>query len=153
MEINIISERDIPISDTCIKWFIEMVLNEERVSEELELSVLFTDNKRLQELNLRYRNIDKPTNVLSFSMKEGFLVPFTNILGDIAISSEYAKDEAQIMKIDLEDRLIQLVIHGILHLLGYDHVKDDDYEKMKKREDLYFDLWKKEREKCLKMKG
>ncbi len=153
MEIDIINEVDIPIPKKCIEWFLGILLNRENVKENIELSVLFTDNKKIQKLNLEYRNIDKPTNVLSFSMREGFLVPFNNILGDIVISYEYAKDEAEAMKIDLKDRLIQLIVHGILHLLGYDHVRDEDYEKMKEKEDFYFGLWEKEREKCLKMRN
>ncbi len=147
MEIDIIDEVGIPISKKCIEWFLNILLSEEYIKEDVELSILFTNNERIQKLNLEYRNINKPTNVLSFSMQEGFLVPFNNVLGDVVISYEYAKDEAESMKINLEDRLIQLIVHGVLHLLGYDHVKDDDYKKMKEKEDFYFKLWEKKREK------
>ena len=84
---------------------------------EKELSIFFTDNSRIKELNKTYRAIDKPTDVLSFPMDEPFL------LGDIVISVEMAESQAGKFKWSLDKELARLLIHGILHLLGYEHVK------------------------------
>ncbi len=149
MDIAIINEfGEIDILNKCIEQFIQLLLEKEGVSEDSEVSILFTDDEDIKRLNKKYRNIDKSTNVLSFSMKEGIPVPFDNILGDIAVSIEYAKREAEEMGLSLEDRIVQLLIHGILHLLGYDHIEDEDYEKMFSKEEFYFRLWKEEKEKC-----
>ncbi len=87
-----------------------------------ELSVLITDDPGIEELNRTYRGIKAPTNVLSFSMQEGeysHICP--QLLGDIVISIETAEAEAKKAGITTEERMSQLIIHGILHLLGYDH--------------------------------
>lgn len=92
--------------------------------KEIELSILFIDDKKMQELNSQYRNINKPTNVLSFPMQEGVFSNITQtLLGDVVISLETAKREADFSNIMLDERLSQLLIHGILHLIGYDHEK------------------------------
>ncbi len=142
MEIDIIRETEVPISDDCIKQFLCDLLRKEGLGDNVELSILFTNNEKIKTLNREYRSIDKATNVLSFSMREGISVPFDNILGDIVISEEYARNEAKEMGITEEERIIQLLIHGVLHLIGYDHEKEAEYEKMKKKEDFYFNQWK-----------
>ncbi len=142
MEIDIIRETEVPISDDCIKQFLCDLLRKEGLGDNVELSILFTNNEKIKTLNREYRGIDKATNVLSFSMREGISVPFDNILGDIVISEEYARNEAKEMGITEEERIIQLLIHGVLHLIGYDHEKEAEYEKMKKKEDFYFNQWK-----------
>ncbi len=153
MEVEIINKMDSGLPIDCIRWFVTLLLEREDTDEETEISILFTDNENIRILNTAYRKKNKPTNVLSFSMREGTPVPFNNILGDIVISVEYAKEEAKDLEIDMRDRIIQLVIHGTLHLLGYDHIKDEDYAKMKEREDTYFELWLKEKDKCMKMRS
>ena len=87
-----------------------------------EISLVITDNTQIQQLNKTYRGIDKPTNVLAFPMQEG---EFTNItpglLGDVVISCETAQKEADEANTTLLERISQLLIHGILHLVGFDH--------------------------------
>lgn len=90
--------------------------------EGCEISLLFTDDDGIRALNSTYRGLDKPTNVLSFSMLEGELeTPFTEMLGDVVISVETAETEALEAGIHTEERLSQLLVHGILHLAGFDH--------------------------------
>ena len=97
-----------------------------------EISIVITDDEDIREINKDYRNIDKPTNVLSFPMDdENMVIPGLKILGDIVISEDTAIKEAQDAKITLDQRISQLLIHGILHLLGYDHeISEEEDEKM-----------------------
>ncbi|MCP4669936.1 MAG: rRNA maturation RNase YbeY [Desulfobacula sp.] len=97
-----------------------------------EISVVITDNQQIQQLNKTYRKIDKPTNVLAFPMQEGQFGDITpGLLGDIVISCETAQNEANNANITLMERISQLLIHGILHLIGFDHETSDiDARKM-----------------------
>lgn len=96
------------------------------------LSVLITDNARLQELNLEFRQVDSPTDVLSFPTNDelpGEDGPFL-YLGDIAISVNYAENQAKANGHSLSAEMQLLTIHGVLHLLGYDHYHGDEKEEM-----------------------
>ncbi len=91
---------------------------------EGELSILFVDDHRIQALNREYRRKDHPTNVLSFSMREGDFSQVTpELLGDVVISVDTAAAEAESAGIPLGEHMAWLLIHGILHLFGYDHEK------------------------------
>jgi len=84
--------------------------------------VVILDNEQIQQLNKTYRKVDKPTNVLAFPMIEGEFGDITpGLLGDVVISCETAQKEAKKANISLEERMSQLLIHGILHLIGFDH--------------------------------
>jgi probable rRNA maturation factor len=94
-----------------------------------EVSVLLTDDAEQQELNKRWRSIDKSTNVLSFPQIEPF-EPVSGLLGDITLARETVAREADEMGITFEAHFTHLVVHGFLHLLGYDHIEDDEAEEM-----------------------
>ena len=100
-----------------------------------EISVVITDNAQIQQLNFRYRKVDKPTNVLAFPMQEGQFGNITpGLLGDIVISCETAQKEAESANISLTERISQLLIHGILHLIGFDHeTSESDAKKMEEK--------------------
>ena len=95
---------------------------------DLEISVLITSDNKIKKLNKQYRGINKPTNVLSFPMlrKNKFLKnsSFPISVGDIAISYETMRREAKKFAIEKETYLKKLIIHGALHLFGYDHDTD-----------------------------
>jgi len=114
-----------------------------------ELSLLFTGDQKISELNGFYRNKPKPTNVLAFAMLDGEEVPDNMMLGDIVISVETASREAGREKISLHRRLTMLMIHGLLHLLGQDHERSEqDAEAMAAEEKrLYQELDYQERRK------
>ncbi|OPX33926.1 MAG: rRNA maturation RNase YbeY [Desulfobacteraceae bacterium 4484_190.2] len=103
---------------------------------EKELSILFTDDKRIADLNNRYLGRKGPTNVLAFPMKEGPTSEFESpMLGDVAISVGAALRESEEFGEDLEYTIDRLLIHGLLHLLGYDHEKSDsETERMENEE-------------------
>jgi probable rRNA maturation factor len=87
-----------------------------------ELSILLVDDEEMQRLNREYLSRDRPTNVLAFAMKEGentHLHPA--VLGDVVVSTETAQREALQRGVTLEEEMALLLVHGILHLLGYDH--------------------------------
>lgn len=117
-----------------IKGIIKKVLQHLKVDKEIEISVLFTDDKFIRSLNNKYRGIDKPTDVLSFSLQEGAIkspeVESDKLLGDIIISVETAQRQADNLNHSMEKELTVLLIHGLLHLTGYDHEKDKEYKIM-----------------------
>jgi probable rRNA maturation factor len=87
-----------------------------------EISIVIMDDAQIRALNHDYRGIDRPTNVLSFPMQEGEFSNITpGLLGDLVISAQTAAREAEDAGITLDERLSQLLIHGILHLVGFDH--------------------------------
>ena len=89
---------------------------------EQELSVVFSNDRVLQELNRTYRHKDRPTNVLAFSQSPTYAgEPTSTMLGDVIVSLPMAAREAHDLNQSLEERVIYLLLHGILHLLGYEH--------------------------------
>lgn len=91
---------------------------------EAELSILLVDDQQIEKINLEYLNREGPTNVIAFPMREGeFIELAPHLLGDVVISVETACREANLAGISLQKRFDQLLIHGILHLMGYDHEK------------------------------
>ncbi len=101
--------------------------------EGRELSLLLTDNEEIRELNKNFRNIDKPTDVLSFPMNDDIL------LGDIAISMDKVVEQARGAECSPEVELARLCHHGLLHLLGYEHVNGGrQAAKMRRKEDELF---------------
>lgn len=87
-----------------------------------ELSIVIMDDAQIQALNRDFRGMDRPTNVLSFPMQEGAFSNITpGLLGDVVISAQTAAREAEEAGITLDQRMSQLLVHGILHLVGFDH--------------------------------
>ena len=111
-----------------VQGFIEEVVNsvlrEEDCAEDYEVSVSLVNNQEIQQLNEQYRGIDLATDVLSFPMGEGV------ILGDIVISIEKVKEQAEEYGHSFERELAFLLVHGMLHLLGYDHESASDEKIM-----------------------
>lgn len=97
-----------------------------------EISIVLTDDAQIQVLNQTYRGMDKPTNVLAFPMQEGEFADITpGLLGDVVISCDTARKEAEDAGITLSERMSQLLVHGILHLLGFDHeTNESDAQQM-----------------------
>ena len=105
--------------------------------ERLEVSLLLTHDSQVQELNQEYRGQDKPTNVLSFAALDADSpIPPDGpiLLGDVIIARETCLREAVDEDKKLADHLTHLVVHGVLHLLGYDHIEDDEAEEMESLE-------------------
>ncbi|HVY50013.1 MAG TPA: rRNA maturation RNase YbeY [Devosia sp.] len=98
-----------------------------------ELSIVFTSDAEQRVLNRDWRGIDRSTNVLSFPQIEPF-GPVAGMLGDIVLARETVLKEAEEQGISFEDHVTHLLVHGFLHLLGYDHVDDDEALAMERLE-------------------
>lgn len=110
--------------------------------KNIELALILTDSKSIQKLNKQFRNKDKSTNSLSFPANENMIDEIKNLknhdgfifLGDIVFSYEVVLSEAIDQNLSFENHFIHLVVHGILHLLGFDHELDKEAEKMERLE-------------------
>ncbi len=96
-----------------------------KVAGIAELSIVLMDDEEQRQLNAQWRQIDKPTNVLSFPQIEPF-APVLGILGDITLARETLEREAAELDKSFTDHFTHLVVHGFLHILGYDHIEDAD---------------------------
>ena len=107
--------------------------------EDSEVSVTLTDNAYIHALNKQYRGIDRPTDVLSFALNESE-EPETiggeskNVMGDIVISVERAKEQAEEYGHSLRRETAFLAVHGMLHLMGYDHMEEEERAEMEREQ-------------------
>lgn len=105
-----------------------------RIKKPVEISVSFVTSARIQTLNTQYRKKRKPTDVLSFSTREGDLPKsiqsHTPSWGDVVICPSYVRTEAKRRSIPAREELLRVLVHGVLHLAGYDHVTEKDELKM-----------------------
>lgn len=110
---------------------------------ENEISICLTDDKNIKQLNKEYLGKDKATNVLSFSLQEGEYGTINPLaLGDVVISVDTAQKDAKTGHLTLEQEIDFLLIHGILHLLGYEHENTSDQaaKKMRRKEKEIFNI-------------
>ena len=118
--------------------------------DNAEVSITFTDNEHIHEINRDYRNVDRPTDVISFALNEGDEPEIeggapVNVLGDIIISVEKAVEQASDYGHSVEREVAFLTVHGMLHLLGYDHIEEDDRKEMRREEDFVMEklgIWR-----------
>ncbi|SFJ35033.1 MULTISPECIES: rRNA maturation RNase YbeY [unclassified Bacillus (in: firmicutes)] len=120
-----------------IQQLVEKAAEIESVEDGAELSVTFVSNERIQEINREYRDKDQPTDVISFAMEdigEGEMeivgVEMPRMLGDIIISIPRAKEQAEEYGHSFDRELGFLAVHGFLHLLGYDHMTEEEEKVM-----------------------
>ena len=108
-------------------------------SEEAEVSLMLVDDQRIHELNREYRGVDRPTDVLSFALQDETDEPDSefedDMLGDIVISVERAREQAGDYGHSFEREIVYLAVHGTLHLLGYDHEEESDKQEMRSKEE------------------
>lgn len=120
-------------TEDLLEKVIETSLKMENMSLDYEISVSFVTNDEIRELNSQFRNIDKETDVLSFPFEDEFETGI-RILGDIVLSVEKAMDQAEDFGHTVERELAYLTAHSTLHLMGYDHMNDDDKSIMRQKE-------------------
>jgi probable rRNA maturation factor len=139
MEVDVFSQ-ELPETMPTATWEQSCVLWSEQVLAYLQLpdaivSIMLCDDATIHPLNRDYRDKDKPTDVLSFAQREGeFAFLNDNLLGDVIISMETTIRQAQERQHSTETELRVLLVHGLLHLLGYDHIEDDEAEVMEAKE-------------------
>ena len=118
-----------------IEKSIAAVLKVENLDENVEVSVSFVGDEEIRDLNRDYRGVDKSTDVLSFPMDDEFII-VSRILGDVIINTRRVMEQAKELGHSNERELSYLTVHSILHLLGYDHMEDEDKKEMREREKL-----------------
>ena len=127
-------KKEFPEYKTIITNAVKKIFQSENISyQNNHISVFLTSDENIKDLNLKYRNKNKATNVLAFPIQVS--IEKQNYIGDLAISLEKIIFESNKYKIKKNKYLSKITIHGILHLLGYDHINDDDYEVMNEIED------------------
>ena len=128
-----------------IEKVIKKCYEEENLEKsKLEINIILTNKENIHKINKQYRNMDKPTDVLSFPMfeKEEIEQKIQNeefehedILGDIIICIQKVEEQAQEYGHSFERELSYMVVHGFYHLMGYDHIKEEDKQLMRKKEE------------------
>jgi len=130
------------VDEEWVRKIAHEVLKAEGVASPLEISLVFTDSETVRKLNRDYREVDEPTDVLAFYMLPrqvddfSFVLPPDSItrLGEVIISYPQAVEQAKEQGHSVDKELALLIIHGILHLLGYDHEQPEEETKMRAKE-------------------
>ncbi len=138
MKVSILNkQRKYPVDRTKILHWVRQILLIQNLKEG-EVGLVFVNNHRIRVYNRDYRKIDRATDVLAFPMLEGMggeLHPY--FLGDVMVSLEMVEKEAHLYRRDMQEQLLVLIIHGILHLLGYDHERSEREEKRMRRREQF----------------
>lgn len=145
IEVNYNAIDKLPTEENLIRVVVQKVLEEENIIEDVDVYITLTNNKEIHKINKEYREVDRPTDVLSFPMydreeiyqlkKDYEKDNVEKILGDIIVSVEKVREQAEEYGHSFERELAYLVTHGCLHLLGYDHMIEEEQKIMRKREE------------------
>lgn len=141
-EINITNDTKENINIEFLQDVVKYSLEHENVDNGV-VNIIIVDNEKIRTINLEYRNIDRETDVISFALEDDdtFIKLPIRILGDIYISIDKARTQAIEYGHSLKRELAFLTVHGILHLLGYDHmIKSDEEVMFQKQEQILNDL-------------
>lgn len=123
IDIQHASKESSPVSDETLKHWVQLALDDEGI----EVTIRLVDPEEMNYLNHTYRKIDKATNVLAFPSDHPDNIELDyHFLGDVILCPAVLKLESETLNTPLIDHWAHIVIHGILHLLGYDHIKEDD---------------------------
>lgn len=145
MEINVTSHREPePLDPAGFVRLAEFVLLAEEAPVNCELSIALVDLEEMSQLNGEYRGKEGPTDVLSFECDDPCAVTSADqpvMLGDVIIAPDVAVAQAEEYGHTVEEELNLLLVHGILHLLGYDHIDDADAVAMQDRERVVLSAW------------
>jgi probable rRNA maturation factor len=128
VQLAVEKENDLPTEDQLTQWATAALLTRTEY-EEPELTIRIVDEAESQELNSEYRGKDKPTNVLSFPFEAPAHVPIP-LLGDLIVCKQVVEREAIEQDKTLTAHWAHMIVHGCLHLLGYDHIEDEEAEVM-----------------------
>lgn len=133
-----------PVDEDFLKKIVSIVLEGEKIVKEVELSIALIGPGRMRKINRRYREKNRVTDVLAFPESKILLEKFkvgvvkkVQGLGEIVICLREVKKNAKRFNLSSEKELARVLIHGMLHLLGYDHEKAKEAKKIKEKEDFY----------------
>ena len=142
MNVFLADEQDDPLAGGALLELAETVLRAEGVPEESEVAIVFIDDEQMAEMNERHLGRSGPTDVLSFPIEDSQPGKPLGVdpagpplsLGDVFIAPAVVRRNAVERGVDPEDEMGLMVVHGLLHLLGWDHEEDDEAERMEARE-------------------
>ena len=100
------------------------------IKKKVSFTVLLSNNKNIKKLNKKFRNKNKPTDVLSFPSEKKLIIKKLSYIGDIVVSYEFMNNPKVLNSLEFKNKVIKIFIHGFLHLLGYDHIKLKDFKEM-----------------------
>jgi probable rRNA maturation factor len=132
VDVFLANEQGLPVDEARLSALARHTLTSCNVDEEAELSILVVDTEHMRKLNARFASNDHATDVLAFPMLEGD--EDSTMVGDVVLCPDVAKENAAKLGHPLDRELDVLVVHGTLHLLGYDHQGTADKERMDKRQ-------------------
>ncbi|MCD2435887.1 rRNA maturation RNase YbeY [Acidaminococcus sp. NSJ-142] len=127
--------------EATLKKAMDIIARLEKLTDNTEVDITIVDNDEIHQLNRDYRGIDRPTDVLSFALDEGDEEPEVedgeaeHLLGDVIISAPRAVEQGEEFGHGLNREMTYLAVHGMLHLLGYDHMEEADKQVMRAREE------------------
>lgn len=135
------TQRTVPMDRAFIIETAQKILDTVHYAD-FDLGIWITNNKTIRTYNRNFRHKDKATDILSFPYHPTLIAgkrirvkhEEDRNVGDLIISAEYVVKEAEKYKVSLEDRMRVLLVHGVCHLLGYDHIEDHDYRRMRAKE-------------------
>jgi probable rRNA maturation factor len=145
MKYEIYKEKNIKISIKAIDNIIEKFSKLFKIDKDTNLSLAFVSSAQIKKMNFLYRKKNKPTDVLSFATKfdskkiKNISAP-EDLLGEVFICYAIAKQQAKEQKKTIQEVINKLLIHGLVHLVGYDHIIDKDWIEMQKVEDKLFKI-------------
>ena len=142
MGVFLANEQTEQVDPAALREIAELVLREEHYPKEAEVTILLVSDEEMSGYNARFLDRDGPTDVLAFPLEELIpgVAPDHNplgpplVIGDVLIAPAYVMRSAAEMGVSYEDEMALMAVHGLLHLLGYDHEDDSDAQRMEERE-------------------
>ena len=136
MKLEVINQTNEEINEKDLYNLCKYTIKKLKIKKPI-FNIIIVNNERIREINKEYRKIDKETDVISFALEENNDIIYSKFrfLGDIYISIDKAKEQAKEYGHTLKREMRFLTVHGLLHLLGYDHIKDNDRKVMRKLEE------------------
>jgi probable rRNA maturation factor len=133
VNVFVANEQDLRVDETRLSTLARHVMGAEKIDDSIELSILFVGADHIKKLNSRFAGNDYATDVLAFPMMDEDDAEDEAMLGDVVICPEIADANAKRFGHDRDREVETLLVHGVLHLLGYDHQGPEDKERMDKR--------------------
>ncbi|MCB0382234.1 MAG: rRNA maturation RNase YbeY [Psychroserpens sp.] len=131
---NYETDFELPYEHEFSSWISKVIISEN--CKEGDINYIFCDDEYLHDINLKYLNHDTLTDIISFDYSVG-----KELHGDIYISIERVKENAEDFEVDFKDEIRRVMVHGVLHYCGYKDKTDDDQKLMRSREDYYISQW------------
>lgn len=131
MDVLIENQSGVPVESPVLELLAKFVLTREEAGKDSEVSIAMVDQDAMRALNLKFRAVDTPTDVLAFDLGDG-----GEFSGEVVISPQVAAEQAVEAGISESEEVQRLLVHGLLHLLGYSHERDEDSDNMFDKQEM-----------------